>query len=289
MANIQGIELGSCNSWMLEAVNTSKTKKAKGVVVLLSTQNSEKHLIVWMKMIESLNPYPEKVIFCENDSSDKTVELINQWKFPHELISFKSKQSDAKKDIYAVVARNRQLLLERARGINPKFAIYMDDDVFPDDQDIIKRLISHKLDIVGGAYLRHFELGTPRIASKWDINTSLKDLPPLNPKVKNKIKELKENGYKYLLLSSCEYRLYKVALTSAGCLCLSKKIIQDKRINFFPRKNLDYEDLVSEDFKYCLLARKYDYEVYLDGNSRLSHLGFDYKEKKRPWILVEDK
>jgi hypothetical protein len=57
------------------------------------------------------------------------------------------------------------------------------------------------------------------------------------------------------------------AVTSAGCLYLSRKIVQDKRVNFFPigRKG------ASEDFGYCLQARDYNYRVYLDGTVKLKH------------------
>jgi len=287
MININGIKLEDRHKWILEK-NKSNKKISKGTILLVSTQNSGNHLNVWKKAIESPYPLPEKIIFCENDSTDETRSLINSWTFPHELISFKSKSNDIEKDIYKIVAKNRQLLLNRAKEINPKFAIFIDDDVFPDDQNIIKTLISYNSDIDGGAYLRYFEEDIPYIASKWDINAPLKQLPPIVPGLKNQINEFKKKGNKYLMFYTCENKLYRVAMTSAGCLCLSRKIIQDKRINFFPRKNLNYQDLISEDFGYCLLAKKFGYEVYLDGDIKLSHLKFGL-EKKRPWIRIISK
>jgi hypothetical protein len=56
-------------------------------------------------------------------------------------------------------------------------------------------------------------------------------------------------------------------VTSAGCLCLSRKIIQDKRVNFYPI----IQDNASEDFSYYIQARNNGYKIYLDGTNALGH------------------
>jgi hypothetical protein len=280
---IDGIQLDERNYWMnTDPLNTTEFKPAKGIILLVSVQNAEPRFQAWQKMIKALNPRPYKVIFCENDSIDNTVDLINNWDFPHELITFKSKASDVKKNIYAVIARNRQYLLERARQIKPKYAIYLDDDVFPGDQNFISKIIQHKVDLVGGVYLRPFEEGI-MVASKWSVETPLSELPQAVD-LDKLVSSAKKGGFKYLMFSSCNERLYKVAVTSAGCLCLNKKIIQDKRLNFFPLGSVINKEASSEDFSYCLLAKKLGYEIYLDGNTRLAHL-FPGPDKIRPWII----
>ncbi len=283
MITIDGIYLDDRYSWIesgsrLGAVSPSK----KGVIFLVSINNAQPRFGAWQKMIKALNPGPEKVIFCENDSTDRTVDIINNWDFPHELISFKSKKADTQKDIYAVIARNRQYLLERARKLNPEFAIFLDDDVFPDDENIIEKLTYHKLPIVGGAYLRPFADKGVFVSSYWDINAPLKDLPPAID-LEDLVRNGKREGSPFLMFSACENCVYKVAATSAGCLCLSRKVIQDSRLKFSPRKRKDAAEGTSEDFGFCLLAKNYGYAVCLDGDTRLSHL-VATPEKLRPWI-----
>lgn len=57
------------------------------------------------------------------------------------------------------------------------------------------------------------------------------------------------------------------------CLCMSKTIIQDKRLNFHP-----VLPLCSEDFSYLIKAQRLGYKVYLDATCQLLHL--DRSEKK---------
>lgn len=285
MITIDCVDLEDKYSWIIKRTkNKSKGKIAKGVIFLVSTQNSEKQWSAWQKMIKALDPLPEKVIFCENDSTDKTRDLIKNWDFPHELITFKSKISKKNNDIYSAIAKNRQLLLNRARQMNLKFAIFLDDDVFPDEKNIIDKLISHNLPIVGGAYLRPFDDRGMHVASKWSID-NIDEMPQTHNLV-SLVENVKQKGFKYIIFSSCDRLLYKVALTSAGCLCLASDIINDMRLNFYPiRHDLGSIEGCSEDFGYCLLAKSKGYEIYLDGNTRLAHL--INPEKQRPWINLK--
>jgi len=63
-----------------------------------------------------------------------------------------------------------------------------------------------------------------------------------------------------------KYALEEVRGTSAGCLCLSRKVIQDKRLDFWP-----ILPGFSEDFGYCKKARDLGYKIYLDGTVTLTH------------------
>jgi len=68
-------------------------------------------------------------------------------------------------------------------------------------------------------------------------------------------------------------------VTSAGCLCLSRRVVQDKRVNFYPLR----AD-ASEDFGYCLWARDLGYKVYLDSTLELHHL-IPKRIPKKPWLF----
>ena len=106
--------------------------------------------------------------------------------------------------------------------------------------------------------------------------------------LKSLIDDARKKDYPYLMFTSCHRQLYKVTVTSGGCLCLNRKIIQDTRLNFSPiRHDLSEEGEVSEDFGFCLLARHYGYEVYLDGDVRLTHLA-PTPDRIRPWAVLKE-
>jgi GT2 family glycosyltransferase len=257
----------------------------KKIIILTSTQNSEKHLLAWQKTIEQLEPKPAKVIFCENDSTDGTHNIVKSWTFPHELISFKSTPKDLEKDLYAVIAKNRQLLLDRVREIDPDFAVFLDDDVFPQQTNVLKRLTDRSLDMVGGTYFRYYKDPVPYIAAQWKTDSPLFQMPQI-PNLENKVADAIKRGVPFLLFTWIDQKLYKVTVTSAGCLCLSRKVLQDENLNFYPKGKIKgYKKILSEDFEFCLLARKLGYEVHLDGRIRLDHLA-PTPDKKRPWITV---
>lgn len=285
MIAIDNIQLNDRCQWILDRSQSGiKGKVAKGVVFLVSLQNVQTQWNAWQMMVKALDPLPEKVIFCENDSSDGTIKLVKEWDFPHELITFKTKKTTNKNDIYEPIAKNRQKLLERAREIKPKHALFIDDDVFPNDVDIIDRLTGNDLPIVGGVYMRPFENKGVFVASKWHLNTPLDKLPPaIN--LKDLVKNAKEQGLPYLMFSDCEDKLYEVAGTSAGCMCIKKDVLLDEKLNFYPRSMDLVKGGISEDFGYCLIAQKQGYKVYLDGSVRLEHL-LPTPNRKRPWSKV---
>ena len=285
MIAIDNVQLNDRYQWIVERnKGEKKGKTAKGVILLASVQNIQVQWNAWQMMVKALDPLPEKVIFCENDSSDKTTDLIKAWDFPHELITFKTKKVKNKDDIYESIAQNRQKLLDRARELKPKYALFLDDDVFPNDVDIIKRLIKNNLSIVGGLYMRPFEDKGIFVASKWHLNTPLDELPPaIN--LKELVDDSKKQGLPYLMFSDCEDKLYKVAGTSAGCMCIKQEVLLNEDLNFHPRSLELVKGGISEDFGYCLNAQRLGYDVYLDGGVRLEHL-LPTPNRVRPWSLV---
>jgi GT2 family glycosyltransferase len=68
-------------------------------------------------------------------------------------------------------------------------------------------------------------------------------------------------------------------------MCLSRRLIQDERLNFYPVKPTEYESeefkqtlarsrlpYICEDYAYCLRARALGYGVVLDWSVYLDHL-----------------
>ena len=180
-------------------------------------------------------------VLIENNSTDNTFERINKFKRPHKVIRvwFRKDATTVCESTYEPIAHVRQLLLTFARQYNPDYAIFLDSDVYPLSKDLIDGLSLWGKDIVGGAYLRPFPEGV-FLASKWAVP----DRPHL------RMLRKKTNSF-----------LEEVLMTSGGCLCLSRKIIQERDINFYPISPSD----ASEDFGYCLQAKEKGYRIYLDG------------------------
>jgi len=235
-------------------------------ILLVATYNSADIFDLWSKAIYKLKPPPDKVIFCENNSSDDTLKKLAQFKLPHEIIRIWVREDAAKDNPYGIIAEVRQLLLTRARQLNPDYAIFLDDDIIVKTPTMIPLLTGwnkmlENAHVIGGTYLRRFPRGV-YLASKWKWQKGLYRLWKYPP-----------NG---------NITISEPWVTSAGCLCLSRKIIQDRRVNFSPR----IRDTCAEDFGYCLWARKYGYKIYLDHLVKLKHIKEDRENGgDRPWMV----
>lgn len=227
-------------------------------IILIPVYNCGKTLPTLFSFLYRLNPQPDLYVFAENNSDDNTLERIWKFKRAHEVIRiwFRKDAAVLGESTYEPIAHVRQLLLTFARRYDPDFALFLDSDVYPCTKELIDNLSLWDKDIVGGSYLRVFPQGI-HLASKW--------ADPSNPS-------------RTVLRKKTSKSLEEPVMTSAGCLCLSRRIIQDKRINFYPINPAN----ASEDFGYCLQARSYGYEVYLDGTTKLKH-PIPKKVPLKPW------
>lgn len=231
------------------------------MLLLVATFNHAKLLPSFFSYIYKLNPKPSLTVFCENNSVDATLERIRGFKLPCELVRvwFRRDAVMRSGSRYEAIAHVRQLLLTRARQFDPEFAIFLDDDVFPVDPLLIEKLTGHGLDMVGGPYLRFFPWGL-YLASVW-----------------------RDGDGRLRAWDRAQAPLEEVELTSAGCLCLSRRIIQDKRVNFYPLVN----EKSAEDFGLCRTARKFGYKIWLDGTVRLRHALKESGRRVKPWSYNE--
>jgi len=202
------------------------TIKGEKVIVLIATYNNSKILPIWFNFLYKLNPQPIEYVFAENNSDDGTLDLIGKFRRPHKLIRvwFKDKPIRKGESNYLTIAHIRQLLLSYARKADCDYAVFLDTDIFPLTANLIEHLVNWKVDVVGGKYMRFFPEGL-MIASYW----------------------FGKNGM-FMLKPKTFLPFEEVAVTSGGCLCLSKRIIQDRRVNFYPIYGKYH---TSEDFGYC--------------------------------------
>jgi GT2 family glycosyltransferase len=228
-------------------------------VVLIPVYNCAKSLPAFFSFLYKLKPQPDLYVFAENNSDDDTLKCILNFRKKSKLIRvwFRKDAAIIGETRYEPIAHIRQLLITFARNYDPEYAVFLDSDVYPRSTDLIERLSFWGKDIVGGAYTRLFPQGV-FIASKW-----------ISP----------DNRFTRMTKAINE-PLSEPAVTSAGCLCLSRKIIQDKQVNFYPLSHKD----ASEDFGYCLQAREMGYKVYLDGTVELFHK-IPKKMPRKAWVF----
>jgi GT2 family glycosyltransferase len=77
----------------------------------------------------------------------------------------------------------------------------------------------------------------------------------------------------------------KVAAISGGCMCISNKLLMDKKVNFYPIIDYYNTEHAGEDFAYCVTARNNGYEVWVNDCFKICH---NQVHKARPW-RVNDK
>jgi hypothetical protein len=222
-----------------------------------------------LESLHNLDPQPERFIFLENNSDDDTLvklenfdrqkEIIRLW-FREDAIDYIERNwhpgEPAISSRYDLIGICRQFLLQRARQLDPDFVIFLDSDIVVQSQDLITQLCSwENADIVGGAYERDFPQA--RLLSALWVNPTPTPEQPFQLLPRN------------MVPSSW---LSEALAVGGGCMRLSKKVIREKTLNFYPvqRPWLGLGPL-AEDFGYCLHAKELGYNVYIDPTVRLDH------------------
>ena len=110
--------------------------------------------------LRKMDPQPDRYIFAENNSTDRTLQILTKMHEPKEIIRtwYRADALDALETEYDLIGIERELLLTRARQVNPDFAVFLDSDIMVHDIDLLDRLTYWKntADIVGGPYLRGY-------------------------------------------------------------------------------------------------------------------------------------
>lgn len=243
-------------------------------ILMVPTYNSSDYFDFWAESIYNMKPKPDYVIFCENNSYDDTLKKCMKFKIPHEVIRvwFRDDidvQIFKEENEYLNICHIRQLLITRVRQLDPDYAIFIDDDVMP-PKDLITKIVEAKKDLLGGYYYRGFPEGLWIGARFWKEN--------------GKDNQLVDD---YWLKHICQKEtamfvegdLIIAEEFSGGCMALGRKILQDKRLTFYPRA-LEVK-FAAEDFGYCIKATELGYKPYVHRFLRCFHI-LD-KKNFRPW------
>jgi len=100
------------------------------ILVLMPTYRVAKFWDLTTCHLYRMDPQPDKWIFTENNSPDDTVYRVSQFKRSHELIRFWVRRDASlyMETPYDPVGIARQFLLQRARQLDPDWAVFIDAD-----------------------------------------------------------------------------------------------------------------------------------------------------------------
>jgi glycosyltransferase involved in cell wall biosynthesis len=221
------------------------------VKVLVPVYNAASWLPTWLQYAKKWSGATE-FVFIENNSSDNTIQIIANSGLPHRLLRvwFKKRPlSTVGFTPFTPMAHVRQLLLSYMRRVGGD-CVFVDSDVYIHDPDFIERLAKSKGDIVGGSYTRLFPEGI-------------------------RLTALFNDRKRYLFVKNGKYDVLAIGM---GCAYVHERVLKDRRLDFFP-----INMLASEDFGYCLKAKKLGYKVILDNTLNIGHeLGIGVI---KPWLL----
>lgn len=239
-------------------------------VIWLTPCFQSEHLIPrFIEHQKKLDPQPDLYVFSENNSTDNTLKLLVESDLPHEIIrTWFVKDAVKRSNRYSPMSHIMQLLLTKARRLDPDFAIISACDVFVKSYDAIDILTSWNVDCVAARILRWFPQGI-FISAKWEHPT--------------------RKGYQQMTQRTLRLFDETPLMVGFGLVCLSRKVIQDKRINFYPIPKSPKEgDQCSEDFGYCLQLKQNGYNCCLDGIVEAEHVLVDVKNRAKAWTVGEN-
>ena len=222
-----------------------------------------------------MNPQPDRYIFAENNSPDDTLRKVARFHAPKEIIRtwYRPDARDHLDTQYDLIGIERQFLLTRARQLNPDFAVFIDSDVMVMQENLLDRLTTwgDRADIVGGPYQRIYPEGV-YLSCLWH-SPNQDASKPFRLRRKLRVWPFDDS----------------LVAVSGGCMCLSNRILQDRRVNFYPVKRPELSLPVSEDYGYCLEAKRFHYRVGLDCTIRLRHWVAPDHMRGKAWVVDPDR
>ena len=246
-----------------------------------------------------LDPQPDLYVFTENNSTDGTFDLIQQFDRPKRIIRLRFPDDAVRtgrlrfpthhQTVHDVVGAIRQCLLQVARQLDPDFAILLDSDIRIRSHDLIWRLTRWSDDPVYRRNQVDIVCGPIRRLSPWGRHFAAFGVGSTREEF-----SMIENRPPPTRI------LDEVLLAGDGCMCLPRRVIQDKRLYFYPviHPELEEENAItrrqaaqanfpipnfSEDVAFSLHARKLGYKFYLDWSIYIDHWMDD---QTKPWTLT---
>jgi GT2 family glycosyltransferase len=258
-------------------------------LLLVPCYNAAHLLPFFFQSLRNMNPKPDYIVWSVNNCTDNTVQTLKDfYDVPSEIIQLpdfprdftkrhdKSDEGGGSSEHMAII---RQRLWERARQLNADWTFMCDVDMFAASTDVLDIMSGWKVDYVAARILR-YQQGEYRLNANWHGSP----------------RKFKEPNY----ACGIEYDLIPKELIVArppppelpaldstptwacGFYCFSRRLVQDRRLNWHPRLKG-----FSEDIGFCTHARKLGYQPHLDCVVTIDHVAHDSKTPLKPWSVSE--
>jgi len=259
-------------------------------LLLVPVRNAEHLLPFFFQSLREMNPKPDYIVWCTNNNTDKTIKLLKQFQkanslriidVPSEIIQLPDFPKDfvKKYGAFEAMALVRQRLWERARELNSEWTFMCDVDEFAVSTGILGMLSDWDVDfVVARMFMGTAKDGKMYIAGRWEPDLGMYFKPVIRALIPNKLIVARP-------AVPAPNALDPTPLSAEGFYCFSRRLVQDRRLNWHPRLILPNVDLkeISEDCGFCYKTRKLGYKIHLDGITLVDHVIYDSKNKLKPW------
>lgn len=225
----------------------------------------------FFKAIKNLT-YPLYDILIIENSEDN--EYFDELKQEKDIILIKDDSAEENKMLRIISSRNK--ILEYVLKNNYDYVLIMDSDVIP-SKNIIEELLKCNKDIVSGLYFNYFvdskgksnflPVAYMPITKKEFENFRKKvNLPPA---VKSHL-DLRGHLTKQEVESN---KLLKVLIPSAGCMLISKKVIENKKIRYGLLDTQRFGNIhTTDDVYFMTKAKEAGFDAYCYTKIKCEHL-----------------
>lgn len=186
------------------------------------------------------------VLFVDNSDDDSHSEIIHAAGF--EVIKTKKDV-----DLIATIINNRQKIIDRVLERNYDYLLFLDTDIIP-PEDVIIRLLSHKKYIVTGVYP-----GLMKIQGKVRIAPVIYEFSQ------------KKDYFKPIAINAVlDDEFKEIAACGFGCVLISKRVLEKVRLRY--NKELGS----GEDIPFCRDARELcGFQTFVDTSIKCTHVQKD--------------
>ena len=280
---------------------------------LVPVYNVAHILPYFFNALHELNPKPDYIVFLENNSTDKTLDVIRFYLqhsdlidgIKSELITMQFDRDHVQKyGVWDLFAKICQRMWQRARELNPEYVWRVDSDVFIRSPDALKQLADWNVDIVAASILRAFPEGLC-VSAKWKLDNKYKHFAMRHVRalvrrindsellVGRSVALPKWHSYYSIdktqssfLGKKTDYGLDRTPLMVGGGLTMfTRKVLCDKRLKWYPlyQRGAVKGKAISEDYSFCMYAHDAGYDTCLDETVIADHVIYDKLHEIKPW------
>ncbi len=224
----------------------------------------------FFKAIKNLTYNSYDILIIENSEDN---EFFNELKQQKGIILIKDNTAEKNKMLRLISSRNK--IINYALENNYDYILMMDSDVIP-PKNIIEKLLKCNKDIISGWYLNYFMVsGKSKLLPVVWMPITKKEFEDMKKKVNFPPSvESHLDLKRHLTNEEAESRrLLKVLFPSAGCMLISKKVIENKTIRYSLLDTQRFGDIhTTDDIYFITKAREQGFDSYCCTKLKCDHL-----------------